>query len=67
MPMITRQEFYTLRLYELDDIVYRRIESAFRRILGHKTERFMLKHLQTKLLDVACSSCVDITGCFVLL
>lgn len=59
MPFITVSEFYTTRLYELDDRVYDRIERAFARVLGDKAKRFMEMHMTSTVAQITCTDMVD--------
>ena len=60
MPFLTVTEFYTTRLYELDDRVYRRIERVFARFLGDKTARFMEMHMTKTVAQITCTDFVDV-------
>ena len=60
MPFLTINEFYNTRLYELDDLVYRRIERVFARVLGDKTARFMEMHMAKTVAQITCADGVDV-------
>ena len=66
MAILTVQEFNTLKLYEVDDVVYRRIEDAFRSFLGCKTQEFMRRHLHKTIREMSCTDLCDVMGCFLL-
>lgn len=60
MPFLTVTEFYTTRLYELDDRVYRRIERIFRKILGDKAKRFLETHMTNTVAQITCTDFADV-------
>lgn len=59
MPFLTVPEFYSLRLYELDDANFARIEGAYRRVLGDRYRNFLLRHLDKTVAEVCAANCVD--------
>lgn len=60
MPFLTVAEFYTTRLYELDDRVYDRIERVFARVLGEKTARFLEKNKTKTVAQITCTDIADV-------
>ena len=61
MKFLTIQEFETIKVYELDDVTYNKIERAFMKKLGERIgKRILAKYLETKLKDLTCQSYVDI-------
>jgi len=64
MPYLTVQEFYSTKLYELDNSIYNPIERAFCKILGDKGKKFLYKHLDLTVAQLSANSAVDIMGCF---
>jgi len=67
MPFLTVPEFFTARLYELDDANYRRIESAFRRVLGDKAKRFLESHMRLTVAQLSAASAVDVMSAITIL
>lgn len=61
---VTMSEFDTLKLYEMDEIIYKRIERVFHRILGEKTERIMDKYKTKTLREISVNSCINVMSCF---
>lgn len=64
MPYLTVQEFYSTKLYELDNSVYNPIERAFCKVLGEKGKKFLYKHLDLTVAQLSENSAVDIMGYF---
>ena len=60
MPFLTINEFYTTRLYELDDRVYASIEQVFARFLCDKTARFLERHKTKTVAQITCTDGVDV-------
>ena len=60
MPFLTVAEFYTTRLYELDDRVYDRIEGVFARVLGENAARFLERHKTKTVAQITCTDIVDV-------
>ena len=54
-------EFETIKVYELDNVTYNKIEMAFIRTLGERVGKKNLeKYLEKNLKDLTCQSYVDI-------
>ena len=64
VSFVTVDEFYNTRLDEIDQRVYNRIESAYRRILGKKTDAFLQKYGSCTLYKMSLNKAVDISKCF---
>ena len=61
MRFLTIEEFETIKVYELDNTTYNRIERAFIQQLGERIgKRILAKYLEAKLKDLTCQSYVDI-------
>ena len=61
MRFLTIQEFETIKVYELDNVTYNKIERAFIKALGERIGKMILaKHLEKRLKDLTCQSYVDI-------
>ena len=58
---LTIQEFETIKVYELDNVTYNKIEMAFIRTLGERIgKKILAKYLEKNLRDLTCQSYVDI-------
>ena len=58
---LTINEFETIKVYELDNVTYNKIEMAFIRTLGERVGKKILeKYLEKNLKDLTCQSYVDI-------
>ena len=64
MLILTLEEYRTIRVFELENAIYNRIEAAFRRVLGNGAKAFLERHLTMKLRDLSANSAVDIMSCF---
>ena len=65
---LTIQEFENIKVYELDDVTYNKIEMAFIRTLGEKIgKKILSKYLEKKLKELTCQSYVDIMNCIKIL
>ena len=60
MPFMTVSEFYATPIYALDEGNYRRIERAFRRVLGDKAKRFLESHMLLTTAQLSTASAVDV-------
>lgn len=61
MKFITIEEFNTLKVYELDDVTYRRIERAFSQTCGNAVaKRLMAKFMEKTVREISANSYVDI-------
>lgn len=67
MGMITRDEFYTIRVFELDNVVYGRIKDVLTRLFGDKGEGLLRKHMFTKFCDFCACEIIDFMVCFTLI
>lgn len=58
---ITQDEFENMKLYELDDSTYRKIEDAFVKAIGEKVaKKFLEKQLERTLRTLTTQSFVDV-------
>lgn len=61
MKFITIDEFNNLKLYEVDDVIYKRIERAFAKVCGYAVAtRLMAKFAEKTLRELTANSIVDI-------
>lgn len=61
MTFLTIQEFETIKVYELDNLTYKKIETAFIKTLGERIgKKILAKYLEKSLRDLTCQSYVDI-------
>ena len=61
MTFLTINEFETIKVYELDNLTYNKIEAAFVKRLGERIGKKMLnKYMEKRLRDLTCQSYVDI-------
>jgi len=64
MNFYTVEDFNTMRLFELDNNTYNKIEFKFAKLLGDKgAKKFMEKHLGMKLNKFSANSYVDVLSC----
>lgn len=65
MNFYTVDEFNTMKLYELDNGTYNKIEGKFSKLLGEKVaKKFLERHLGTELKIFSANSYVNIMDCF---
>ncbi len=64
--IMSTTEFQTLKMSEVDDIIYNRIESKFRNFCGDKAKQLLEKYADMPFKTVANCSAIDLTDCFVL-
>ena len=62
--VITAEEFKTMKLYELDDIIFNRVMYAFRRFMGDKAQKFIHKNINKTLRELSTCKFVDVMQCF---
>lgn len=61
MRFLTIEEFEEIKLYEVDDVTYRRIEKAFVDKLGEKLgKKILAKYVEKRLKELTLQSYVDI-------
>ena len=61
MRFLTVDEFQSLKVYELDDVTYRRIERAFIKVLGYQIGKLILtKYMNKTIAQLSAQSWVDI-------
>lgn len=61
MKFITIEEFDTMKIYELDDVTYKKIEAAFAKVCGYAGAiRLMNKFMEKTVREVTVNSYVDI-------
>ena len=51
--VITAEEFKTMKLYELDDVIFNRVMYAFRRFMGDKAQKFIHKNINKTLRELS--------------
>lgn len=64
MAQITMEEFKTLKLFELDNVIFNRVMYAFRRFMGDKARKFIQKNIDKTLSDLSTCKYVDVMQCF---
>ena len=62
--VITAEEFKTMKLYELDDVIFNRVMYAFRRFMGDKAQKFIHKNINKTLRELSTCKFVDVMQCF---
>ena len=68
MTFLTIDEFETIKVYELDNSTYNKIERAFVQRLGEKLgKKILAKYLEKRLKDLTCQSYVDIMSLLTIL
>lgn len=67
MAIITLNEFQTLRIFELDNRIFNKIETAFRKILGDMARKFLESNLMMTLRELSTTSYVDVMSCFTII
>lgn len=65
--MITVEEFYSLRVFEVSNTIYNKIEAKFRKLFGDATKGFMQTQFELKLNTLSANSFVDIMDCFTII
>ena len=61
MKFITMDEFESMKLYELDNVTYNRIERAFIKVCGYAVAAKLMKKFAEKTLrELSVNSIVDI-------
>ena len=61
---ITREEWENAKMSELSNVIYNRIESKFRRIMGDKARKFLEARSNQTLREVSAVQVVNIMDCF---
>lgn len=64
--VMSTTEFQTLKMSEVDDTIYNRIESKFRSFCGDKAKKLLEKYADKPFKEVANCTVIDLTDCFVL-
>ena len=67
MLVITYKEYETMKLYEMDNKLYNRIEKSFRRILGDKAKILLEKHMTKTIKELSLNNYVNILDCFTII
>ena len=62
--MMTAEEFQTLKMSEVSDIIYNRVESKLRAWCGDKAKILLSKYADRPFKDVANCSSIDFTDCY---
>ena len=62
--VITAEEFKTMKLYELDDVIFNRVMYAFRRFMGDKAHKFIQNNINKTLRELSTCKFVDVMQCF---
>lgn len=61
MRFYTVKEFEEIKVYELDDVTYKRIERAFVSRLGERLgKKILAKYIEKTVKELSCQSYVDI-------
>jgi hypothetical protein len=60
MPFLTTHEFFTKKLYEIDNEVYQPIEDAFCAVMGEKGRDFLYEHLNMTIAQISTVNVVDV-------
>ena len=60
MPFLTTHEFFTKKLYEIDNEVYKPIEDAFCSFMGAKGREFLNRHLNMTIAEVSTTNIIDV-------
>lgn len=61
MRFITVEEFDTLKVYELDNATYKRLEKAFAQVCGYAgAERLLAKFMEKTIREISVNSFVDV-------
>ena len=61
MKFYTTQEFEEIKVYELDDVTYNRIERAFVNRLGERLgKKILAKYIEKRVKELTCQSYVDV-------
>ena len=64
---LTMDEFFNLKISEIDDRLYNRIERVFSKLLGDKAGKFLEMHLDMTIQRLTCTSCVDVMSCITII
>ncbi len=68
MKFLTIQEYENIKVYELDDTTYRKIERAFVSRLGERVgKRILERYLEKKVSELTCQSYVDVMSLLTIL
>ena len=65
--MMTSEEFQTLKMDEISDVIYNRIESKLRMMCGDKARTLLDKYADKPFKEVANCSIVDLTDCYAII
>lgn len=65
--MLTREEFNTLKFYEIPNRIYNRIRDKWAQILGVHAEEVLQKYYEKPFHEIADCSVIDIWDCFTIL
>ena len=68
MKFLTVQEFYTMPVYQLDNVTYHKIEKQFVQVAGERIGKKILeKHMEKTVAQLSAQSMVDIISCITIL
>ncbi len=65
--MMTSEEYQTLKMSEVSDVIYRRVESKLRMMCGDKARVLLDKYANKKFKDVVNCSVIDLTDCYAII
>lgn len=60
---VTIDEFRNCKLSEIDDRLYNRIESCFRKLIGDNAKIFLERNLDLTIQKLTATSCIDVMSC----
>jgi len=67
MLVITYNEYQNMKIYEMENKLYNRIEKAFSRILGDKAKILLEKHMNKTIRELSLNNYVNILDCFTII
>ena len=60
---LTIDEYRNCKLSEIDDRLYNRIESCFRKLIGDNAKKFLENNLHLTIQKLTATSCIDVMSC----
>ena len=69
MKYLLMREYETMKVYELDNVIYKKIEYKFIKLTGNEmiAKKLMLKFGSLTLQQLSCNSHINIFDCFEIL
>lgn len=69
MKYLLMSEYETMKVYELDNVIYKKIEYKFVKFTGSEqmAEKLMLKFSSLTVKQLSCNSLINILDCFEIL